>query len=51
MGKFNEDLRHVTNPNRARADFVFGRLAADHRSIRGNVTDWRFSCTLKEAGQ
>jgi hypothetical protein len=48
VGKFNEDLRHVNNPNRPDQP-LFSDISPPTMSSRGTVTDWRFSCQLKEA--
>jgi hypothetical protein len=47
VGKFNEDLRHVTNPNRTN-ESLFSDISPPTRNLHGTVTDWRFSCDLKE---
>jgi hypothetical protein len=48
VGKFNEDLRHVTNPNQPDQP-LFSDISPPTMSSRGAVTDWRFSCSLKES--
>jgi hypothetical protein len=48
VGKFNEDLRHVTNPNRPDQP-LFSDISPPHMESHGAVTDWGFSCQLKEA--
>ncbi|HEX4120664.1 MAG TPA: hypothetical protein VH619_08625 [Verrucomicrobiae bacterium] len=49
VGKFNEDLRHVTNPDRPDQP-MFTDITPPTMSSHGTVTEWRFSCALKEAG-
>jgi hypothetical protein len=49
VGKFNEDLRHVNNPNQP-DQTLFSDIAPPHMETRGGgVTEWGFSCQLKEA--
>jgi hypothetical protein len=50
VGKFNEDLRHIQNPNRIDQP-LFTDITPPTMSSRGTVTEWRFSCTLKETEQ
>jgi hypothetical protein len=48
VGVFNEELRHVTNPNRPEEP-LFSDIAPPNMEIRGTQTEWGFSCQLKEA--
>jgi hypothetical protein len=48
VNKFNEDLRHMANPNEPNQP-LFSQVAPPFQQTRGNVTDWRFTCDLKEA--
>jgi hypothetical protein len=50
IGKFNEDLRHVNNPNRPDQP-LFSDISPPHMSTHGTATDWGFSCQLQEAAQ
>jgi hypothetical protein len=47
VGKFNEELRHVPNPNRA-DEPLFSDISPPRMSSRGATTDWGFSGTIKE---
>jgi hypothetical protein len=46
--KFNEDLRHVSNPNKP-DELLFLDVSTPPMNIRGNVADWRFTCKLNNA--
>ncbi len=48
VAKFNEELRHVMNPNRP-DQTLFSEVSPPRQSTRGEVTDWNFDCELKEA--
>jgi hypothetical protein len=48
VGKFNEDLRHAANPNKPDQP-LFSDISAPFQQTHGAVTEWRFSCQLKEA--
>jgi hypothetical protein len=48
IGKFNEDLRHVNNPNRPDQP-LFSDISPPTRQSHGANTEWAFSCQLKEA--
>jgi hypothetical protein len=48
VGTFNEELRHVINPNRPEQP-LFSDITPPHMEIRGTQTEWGFSCELKEA--
>jgi hypothetical protein len=48
VGKFNEDLRHITNPNRPN-QLLFSDVAPPSMNTHGASTEWGFSCDLKEA--
>jgi hypothetical protein len=50
LGKFNEDLRHVNNPNRPEQP-LFSDISPPRRNTHQTVTDWGFNCELKEAEQ
>ncbi|HUD48019.1 MAG TPA: hypothetical protein VMR33_14395 [Candidatus Baltobacteraceae bacterium] len=49
VGKFNEELRHVNNPNRPDQS-MFSDITPPRMESRGEVTQWGFTCQLKEAG-
>jgi hypothetical protein len=48
LGKFNEDLRHIPNPNRPDQP-LFSDVSPPNRDTRPTSTIWRFSCQLTEA--
>jgi hypothetical protein len=49
VDKFNEDLRHFPNPSKPDQP-LFSDVTAPYQSTRGAITDWRFTCSLKETG-
>jgi hypothetical protein len=48
IGKFNEELRHINNPNRPDQP-LFSDIAPPTMQTHGTSTEWAFSCQLKEA--
>jgi hypothetical protein len=44
---FNEELRHVANPNRPE-ELLFSDVSSPPMAIRGDKAEWRFTCQLKE---
>jgi len=45
---FNEELRHVPNPNRP-DQLLFSFVSDAPMTIHGDKAEWRFTCQLKEA--
>ncbi|HEY3856091.1 MAG TPA: hypothetical protein VGO67_17005 [Verrucomicrobiae bacterium] len=48
LGKFNEELRRIPNPNRADQP-LFSEVSPPTTETKGANTTWRFNCQLTEA--
>jgi hypothetical protein len=47
---FNEELRHIPNPNKPDQTLFAEVSPPTFPQIRNNVVDWRFTCKLKDTG-
>jgi hypothetical protein len=47
---FNEELRHIPNPNKPEQTLFAQVTPPTFNNIRNNMADWRFVCQLKETG-